>query len=108
MAPFLRALLSRFMARKAVSLDGDDRVLHLFESRGYDIRTVRAVVPEAVFDLDVLEARRKLEALSQLTGSTALLGVAACQEATGEVDKAIASRMSTPPIVGVPRLARCS
>lgn len=54
-----------------------DRVAYLLEQRGYDVRAVRAVMHEGVEGLSPHTARRKLEALRDLTGSNALLGVAA-------------------------------
>ncbi len=50
-----------------------ERVLYLFEQRGFDVRNVRAVVTD-LDRLDVHEARRKLEALTQMGGSGALVG----------------------------------
>jgi glycyl-tRNA synthetase beta chain len=66
-----------------------DRVLYLFEQRGFDIRTIRAVVPEQVDELDVLEARRKLEALLQMSGSEALLGVARLLKRVKNISKSV-------------------
>jgi glycyl-tRNA synthetase beta chain len=54
-----------------------ERVIYLFEQRGFDIRNIRAVVPLLFDRFDVVEARRKLEALAQMSGSEALQGVAA-------------------------------
>ena len=53
-----------------------ERVIYLFEQRGFDVRNIRAVVPLALERFDILEARKKLEALAQLGGSEALRGVA--------------------------------
>jgi glycyl-tRNA synthetase beta chain len=53
-----------------------DRVAYLLEQRGFDVRSVRAVMHGGIATLSPLEARRKLVALSQLSGSEALIGVA--------------------------------
>ncbi len=52
-----------------------ERVAYLFQERGFDIRNVRAVL-HAWPNVDVLEARQKLEGLAQMSGSTELQGVA--------------------------------
>lgn len=51
-----------------------ERVAYLFQERGFDVRNVRAALHGA--DFDVLEARLKLEALAQMSGSRELQGVA--------------------------------
>ena len=48
----------------------------MFEQRGFDIRTVRAVTGGDLARLDLCDARRKLDALSEMSGSEALQGVA--------------------------------
>jgi glycyl-tRNA synthetase beta chain len=53
-----------------------ERVTYLFEQRGFDIRNIRAVLPAEHERLDLVEMRQKLEALSLLSGSEALQGVA--------------------------------
>jgi glycyl-tRNA synthetase beta chain len=53
-----------------------ERVIYLFEQRGFDVRNIRAVVQSNLETLDIVEARRKLEALAQMSGSEALQGVA--------------------------------
>jgi glycyl-tRNA synthetase beta chain len=53
-----------------------ERVSYLFEQRGHDVRTVRAVLHTWPEDVDLVEARQKLEALAQLSGSPELRGVA--------------------------------
>jgi glycyl-tRNA synthetase beta subunit len=55
-----------------------DRLAYLLSERGFEVRSVRAVMHGGIQDVSPLEARRKLEALSQMTGSPALLGVARC------------------------------
>jgi glycyl-tRNA synthetase beta chain len=52
-----------------------ERVTYLFEQRGFDIRNIRAVL-HGWSDIDVVEARQKLEALAQMSGSAELQGVA--------------------------------
>jgi glycyl-tRNA synthetase beta chain len=53
-----------------------ERIIYLFEQRGFDVRNIRAVVPESLERFDVAEAKKKLEALAQMSGSDALRGVA--------------------------------
>ena len=53
-----------------------DRLTYLLEQRGFDVRSVRAVLHGGVERVSPLEARRKLEALAKMSGSAALLGVA--------------------------------
>jgi glycyl-tRNA synthetase beta chain len=53
-----------------------DRLTYLLEQRGHDVRNVRAVMHEGIDQISPLETRRTLEALSQMTGSQALVGVA--------------------------------
>ncbi|HVZ24296.1 MAG TPA: DALR anticodon-binding domain-containing protein, partial [Vicinamibacterales bacterium] len=78
-------------ARQAVSAFLRERVLHLFEQRGFDLRTIRAVVQEDLSRLDVLEARKTLDALTQMTGSDALLGVAALLKRVKNITKGVAA-----------------
>jgi len=53
-----------------------DRLAYLLEQRGFDVRNVRAVMAAGIERISPLEARQKLEVLSQMSGSQALLGVA--------------------------------
>jgi glycyl-tRNA synthetase beta chain len=53
-----------------------ERVMYLFEQRGFDLRNIRAVVPQSLERFDMIEARKKLEALAHMSGSEALRGVA--------------------------------
>jgi glycyl-tRNA synthetase beta chain len=53
-----------------------DRLAYLLEQRGFDVRSVRAVMHGGIEAASPLEARRKLDALAQMSGSEALLGVA--------------------------------
>ncbi len=61
-----------------------DRLVHLLEQRGFDIRIVRAVTFAGLTPLD---ARRKAEALAQMSGSAALLGVAALLKRAKNITK---------------------
>ena len=53
-----------------------ERIMYLFEQRGFDIRSVRAAVPAGPDDVVVVRTRRTLEGLAQMSGSEALQGVA--------------------------------
>ena len=53
-----------------------DRLAFLLEQRGFDVRSIRAVVHGGVAGLSPLEAVRTLEALERMAGSEALLVVA--------------------------------
>ncbi len=68
-----------------------DRLAYLLEQRGHDVRAVRAVMHAGVEHLSPLEARRKLDALAQLTGSQALLGVAALLKRVKNITKGVSS-----------------
>jgi glycyl-tRNA synthetase beta chain len=70
-----------------------DRLSYLLGERGFDVRSVRAVMHGSIEDVSPLEARRKLEALAQMTGSPALLGVAALLKRVKNISKGVA----TPP-----------
>jgi glycyl-tRNA synthetase beta chain len=63
-------------AKQAVDAFLRERIVYLFEQRGFDIRTIRAVLHSGVDRLDIVEARQKLEALGQMAGSPELQGVA--------------------------------
>jgi glycyl-tRNA synthetase beta chain len=65
-----------------------ERVLYLFEQRGFDVRNVRAVVTD-LDRLDVHEAKRKLEALAQMSGSGALQGVASLFKRVKNITKGV-------------------
>src|SRR5688572_11913567 len=81
-----------------------ERLRYLFEQRGYDIRTIRAVTAGLVGPTDVspteldspLRMRRKLEALSQMTGSEALLGVAALLKRVKNISKGVTAQDGIP------------
>jgi glycyl-tRNA synthetase beta chain len=68
-----------------------DRLAYLLEQRGHDIRAVRAAMHGDVDRISPLEARRKLEALSQMAGSEALLGVAALLKRVKNISKGVAA-----------------
>jgi glycyl-tRNA synthetase beta chain len=64
-----------------------DRVTYLLEQRGFDVRTVRAVMHDGIETLSPLTARRKVEALSQMSGSQALVGVGALLKRVKNITK---------------------
>ena len=68
-----------------------DRLGYLLEQRGHDVRAVRAVMHGDVDKLSPFEARRKLEALSQMAGSEALQGVASLLKRVKNISKGVAS-----------------
>ena len=53
-----------------------DRLAYLLEQRGFEVRRVRAVMHGNIANVSPLDARRKVEALTQMSGSEALIGVA--------------------------------
>jgi glycyl-tRNA synthetase beta chain len=61
-----------------------DRIAHLLRQRGFDIRVVRAVTFGRLVPLD---ARRKAEALAQMSGSEALVGVASLLKRAKNITK---------------------
>jgi glycyl-tRNA synthetase beta chain len=71
-----------------------DRLAYLLEQRGFDVRAVRAVVHGGVEDVSPYEAKKKLEALSQMSGSEALLGVATLLKRVKNITKGIAAPAS--------------
>jgi glycyl-tRNA synthetase beta chain len=81
-----------------------DRLTYLLEQRGFDVRNVRAVVHEGVLNLSPLTARRKVEALTQMSGSQALIGVAMLLKRAKNITKGVerigppSSRPRTGPI----------
>ena len=66
-----------------------DRLQYLLEQRGFDVRAVRAVMHGGLERTSPYEARKKLEALAQLTGSEALLGVATLLKRVKNITKGI-------------------
>src|SRR5688572_32872670 len=99
----LRIRLGPLLARAAEPFGGSgdssaalftfmaDRLAYLLEQRGFDVRTVRAVMHAGVEQVSPLEARRKLEALAQMTGSDALIGVATLFKRVKNITKGIPS-----------------
>jgi glycyl-tRNA synthetase beta chain len=71
-----------------------ERLAYLLEQRGFDVRTVRAVMHAGVERLSAQETRRKLEALGQMSGSEALLGVAALLKRVKNITKGVAAPAS--------------
>ena len=71
-----------------------DRLAYLLEQRGFDVRAVRAVMHAGVERLSPYDARKKLEALAQLTGSEALLGVATLLKRVKNITKGISGAES--------------
>ena len=68
-----------------------DRLAYLLEQRGYDVRTVRAVLHGGTEQVSPIEARMKLEALAHMSGSAALLGVATLFKRVKNITKGIAA-----------------
>ena len=67
-----------------------DRLQYLLQERGHDVRAVRAVTFQREdHALVPLEARRKLEALSQMSGSEALIGVAMLLKRAKNITKSV-------------------
>jgi glycyl-tRNA synthetase beta chain len=73
-----------------------DRLVYLLEQRGFDIRSVRAVLHRGIEQVSPLEARRKLEALTQMSGSPALLGVASLLKRVKNITKGVGAGASAP------------
>src|SRR6186713_1244452 len=66
-----------------------ERVIYLFEQRGFDIRNIRAVVPQSLDRFDMVEAKKKLEALAQMSGSVALQAVAELFKRVKNITKSV-------------------
>jgi len=98
-----RVTLGRLLAQAAVPFHGfgdaegplvafmADRLTYLLEQRGFDTRSVRAVLHRGVAATSPLEALRKLEALSQMAGSESLLGVAGLLKRVKNITKGVAA-----------------
>jgi glycyl-tRNA synthetase beta chain len=98
----LRLPLGRLLAQAAVPFGGvgesgaplhafmTDRLTYLLEQRGFDVRSIRAVMHGGLEAISPLEARRKLEALSRMAGSEALLGVAMLLKRVKNISKGVA------------------
>src|SRR5262245_56700811 len=83
-------------AMSAVGSFMADRLTYLLEQRGFDVRSVRAVLHADIAETSPLEARRKLEALSQMAGSASLLGVATLLKRVKNISKGVAAPSSNP------------
>jgi len=68
-----------------------ERVIYLFEQRGFDVRNIRAVVPQSLERFDMVEAKKKLEALVQMSGSVALQAVAQLFKRVKNITKGVSS-----------------
>ena len=68
-----------------------DRLAYLLEQRGFDVRNIRAVMHGGIATVSPLDARRKLDALAQMSGSQALLGVATLLKRVKNITKGIAA-----------------
>jgi glycyl-tRNA synthetase beta chain len=68
-----------------------DRLAYVLEQRGHDVRAVRAVLHGDIGHISPLEARLKLDALAQMSGSTALLGVAALLKRVKNITKGVSA-----------------
>ena len=66
-----------------------DRLAYLLEQRGFDVRSIRAVMHGEAAQLSPLEVRRKLEALAQLSGSQALHNVASLFKRVKNISKGV-------------------
>lgn len=66
-----------------------DRLAYLLEQRGFDVRSVRAVLHAGIEQASPLDARRKLEALARMSGSQALLGVATLLKRVKNIAKGV-------------------
>jgi glycyl-tRNA synthetase beta chain len=68
-----------------------DRLTYLLEQRGFDVRNIRAVTSGSIENVSPLEARRKLDALVQMSGSAALLEVAGLLKRVKNITKGVTS-----------------
>ena len=73
-----------------------DRLTYLLEQRGFDVRMIRAVTAAGIEKTSPLESRLKLEALSQMSGSAALLGVAGLLKRVKNITKTIPAGAPAP------------
>ena len=73
-----------------------DRLGYLLEQRGYDVRSVRAVLHGGIEGVSPLEAGLKLEALAQMSGSEALLGVATLLKRVKNITKGVGDTRDWP------------
>jgi glycyl-tRNA synthetase beta chain len=108
-----RVKLGPLMARAATPFGGSgdaaaalatfmsDRVAYLLGERGFDVRSVRAVLHGSIEEVSPLEARRKLDALAGMAGSPALLGVAALLKRVKNISKGVPPPPGSPSTDGV-------
>ena len=75
-----------------------DRLGYLLEQRGYEVRSVRAVLHGGIERVSPLEARLKLEALAHMGGSEALLGVATLLKRVKNITKGVGDAGEWPAI----------
>jgi len=68
-----------------------DRLGYLLDQRGYDVRNVRAVLHGGIEGVSPLDARLKLEALSDMSRSEALMGVATLLKRVKNITKGVES-----------------
>jgi glycyl-tRNA synthetase beta chain len=78
-----------------------ERLSYLLEARGGDVRAVRAVTHGGVDRASPLAARRKLAALAHMSGSDALLGVAALLKRVKNITRGVAAPASLDTLEGV-------
>ena len=78
-------------AQQALRAFVRERVMYLFEQRGFDVRNIRAVVPQSLDRFDMVEAKKKLEALAQMSRSEALRGVATLFKRVKNITKDVAA-----------------
>jgi glycyl-tRNA synthetase beta chain len=76
-------------AGPAVHAFVSDRLAYLLEQRGFDVRSIRAVMHGEAAQLSPLEVRRKLEVLAQMSGSPALRNVAALFKRVKNISKGV-------------------
>jgi glycyl-tRNA synthetase beta chain len=79
-----------------------ERVIYLFEQRGFDVRNIRAVVPQSLERFDMVEAKKKLEALAQMSGSEALRGVAELFKRVKNITKGVTAGPLDPELLKDP------
>jgi glycyl-tRNA synthetase beta chain len=75
--------------RRALLAFISDRLAYLLEQRGFDVRAVRAVMHGGVERVSPHVAKKKLEALAQMSGSEALLGVATLLKRVKNITKGV-------------------
>ncbi len=109
----VRVALGSLLARAGDAFDGyqdaeaavasfmGERLAYLLEQRGFDVRSVRAVMHGSVARVSPLEARRKLEALAQMSGSEALIGVATLLKRVKNITKGVDAPSSLAALQGI-------